>query len=117
RYAGFDEASPLARQGGKAELVEALGNLPRPSMLVGDGATDLEAKPHVDRFVAFAGVEERPHVVAAADAVVRTPSLLPVLALALGEPDGYPAATRDLIVAGRVLLGDPPLLPRDTTAP
>ncbi|ODT02150.1 MAG: hypothetical protein ABS52_15010 [Gemmatimonadetes bacterium SCN 70-22] len=117
RYAGFDEASPLARQGGKAELVESLGDLPRPSMLVGDGATDLEAKPRVDRFVAFAGVEARPHVVAAADAVVRAPSLLPVLALALGEADHYPVATRDLIVAGRVLLGEPSSLPRDSATP
>ncbi len=117
RYAGYDEGSPLARQGGKAVLVESLGDLPRPSMLVGDGATDLEAKPHVDAFIAFAGIEERPHVVAAADAVVRARSLLPILALALGEADRFPAATRDLIAAGRALLGATPLFPRDTISP
>ena len=39
--------------------------------LVGDGATDLEARSALARFVCFAGVVERPAVVAAADAVVR----------------------------------------------
>ena len=48
-------------------------------LLVGDGVTDLEARPAVDRFVAYAGVVDRPAVTAAADAVIRTPSLRPVL--------------------------------------
>ena len=42
--------------------------------MVGDGTTDLEARPVVDLFVAFAGVVERPNVVSAADAVVRANS-------------------------------------------
>jgi phosphoserine phosphatase len=85
RYAGFDDSSPLARSGGKRLWVEAQGaRLPRPLMFVGDGATDLEARPVVDRFVAFTGVVRRELVVAAADAVVEGPSLEPVLALALG---------------------------------
>ncbi|MDQ6830131.1 MAG: HAD-IB family phosphatase [Gemmatimonadota bacterium] len=85
-YAGFDTASPLARSGGKRVLLESWGSaLTRPVMFVGDGATDLEAKPVVDCFVAFAGVIERPNVVAGADVVVRTPALTPLLPLALGE--------------------------------
>lgn len=85
QYAGFDEASPLARAGGKRTVLEGwLPELPRPIMLVGDGATDLEARPPADTFVAFAGVVERPVVIDAADAVVRTPSLAPILVLALG---------------------------------
>jgi len=52
-------------------------------MMVGDGTTDLEARPVVDLFVAFAGVVERPNVVNAADAVVRANSLAPVLPLVL----------------------------------
>ncbi len=85
-YAGFDTASPLARSGGKRALLESWGDkLERPAMFVGDGATDLEAKPVVDCFVAFAGVVARPNVVAGADVVVRTADLTPLLPLALGE--------------------------------
>lgn len=84
-YAGFDTASPLARSGGKAEMIATWQPAPpRPSMLVGDGATDLEARDVVDCFVAFAGVAERAAVVQGADAVIRVPSLAPVLALARG---------------------------------
>ncbi|NIQ57067.1 MAG: haloacid dehalogenase, partial [Gammaproteobacteria bacterium] len=67
-YTGFDAASPLARADGKPEMVRRwLPGLPRPVMLVGDGATDLEAAPVVDLFVAFAGVADRPGVTAEAD--------------------------------------------------
>jgi phosphoserine phosphatase len=106
-YAGFDESSPLARQGGKPALVESLGPLPRPSMLVGDGATDLEARRAVDTFVAFAGVEERAAVVAGADVVIRARSLLPVLTLALGDRPPGDAAVQSLIDRGRALLTAP----------
>jgi len=57
-YAGFDEASPLAREGGKIEVVAAL-RAGRATALVGDGATDLEAAPELARFVAFGGVKRR----------------------------------------------------------
>lgn len=80
-YLDFDRDSPLARSGGKEEVIRAW-NLPRPSMLVGDGATDLEARPAVDLFVAFMGVEHRPAVAAAADLVISEPRLAPVLAAA-----------------------------------
>lgn len=82
----FDERSPLARAGGKAEVIRRWA-LPRPSMLVGDGATDLEARPAVDAFVAFMGVEHRPAVAAAADAVISAPTLAPVLAMACSPED------------------------------
>jgi phosphoserine phosphatase len=85
-YAGFDSASPLAMTGGKQRAIERW-NINRPAMMVGDGSTDLEARPAVDMFVAFAGVVERPAVVQAADAVVRANSLAPVLPLALNDDD------------------------------
>lgn len=79
-YEGFDESSPLARSGGKRTVIETWRKtLPSPFLMVGDGITDLEARPAVDRFLAFAGVVDRPAVTAAADAVIRGPSLLPVL--------------------------------------
>ena len=94
-YTGFDEQSPLARAGGKREvLAQWRAILPRPVMFVGDGATDLEARDVVDRFVAFAGVVERAAVVAGADAVIRARTLAPVLPLALGEEPPAPSAHR-----------------------
>ena len=84
-YAGFDASSPLAMSGGKRIAIEQWG-VKRPAMMVGDGTTDLEARPVVDLFVGFAGVVERPNVVNAADAVIRVNSLAPVLPLVL-NPD------------------------------
>lgn len=84
-YLDFERDSPLARSGGKAEVLRAW-DLHRPSLLVGDGATDLEARPAVDRFAAFMGVAFRPAVAAGADVVLRAPTLAPVLALA-ATPD------------------------------
>jgi phosphoserine phosphatase len=80
-YVGYDSASPVARSGGKTEVIRGW-NLPRPSLLVGDGATDLEARPAVDAFAAYMGVAFRPAVAAGADFVLRGESLAPVLALA-----------------------------------
>jgi hypothetical protein len=55
--------------------------------------TDLEARPVVDVFVAFAGVVARAPVVTAADLVVRARSLAPILPLALAgqRPHGKDA--------------------------
>jgi phosphoserine phosphatase len=81
-YAGWDDASPLARAGGKAEVIRGWA-LPGPVLLVGDGATDLEARPAVDAFAAFMGVVDRPAVAAAADYVLRAPDLRALLAIVL----------------------------------
>lgn len=66
RYAGFDERTPLARAGGKLTVLTALRRANERLVLVGDGATDLEAAPAVERFIAFGGVERRASVLAAA---------------------------------------------------
>jgi hypothetical protein len=73
-------------------------------MLVGDGATDAEAAGTADIFVAYAGVVERPAVMAAADAVIRAPSLAPVLPLALGGTAPRAAKHRALWERGLDLL-------------
>jgi phosphoserine phosphatase len=85
-YAGFDASSPLAATGGKRIAIERW-NVARPAMMVGDGSTDLEARPVVDLFVAFAGIVERPAVASAADVVVRANSLAPLLPLVLDGDD------------------------------
>ena len=88
------------------QLERWLGGMPGPVMLVGDGITDLEARPPADLFVAYAGVVERPAVVAAADVVLRTRSLAPVLALGEAGPRGRPE-WRALFELGRALLEHP----------
>jgi phosphoserine phosphatase len=83
-YAGFDDASPMTRNGGKATVVRSLG-LARPILSLGDGITDLELKtaipPAVDAFAAYAGVVEREAVTLAADYVVRNFAELPAIVL------------------------------------
>lgn len=94
-YAGFDPASPLARAGGKRRVLEAWRDtLPAPVMLVGDGATDLEARPAVDQFVAFAGVLQHPAVLAQADRVIRDLSLASIPALVQAGPPAGTGAGR-----------------------
>ena len=72
-YAGFDAGSPLTRAGGKARVLQGwLSALAGPVLMVGDGVTDLEARPPADMFAAFTGVVARERVVAAADFVAAT---------------------------------------------
>ncbi|MEZ5962760.1 MAG: HAD-IB family phosphatase [Planctomycetota bacterium] len=80
-YRGFDHDSPLARAGGKRELMAALPARLRPSAFVGDGSTDLETRGAVDLFVGFGGVVRRPSVEAGADAFVADEDLRAVLAV------------------------------------
>ena len=68
-YAGFDRSSPLTTSDGKATLIAGLP-LPRPILMVGDGATDLATRGHVDSFAAFTGFASREDVVREADLVI-----------------------------------------------
>jgi phosphoserine phosphatase len=106
RYLDFERDSPLARSGGKADVL-ASWSLPRRALLVGDGATDLEGKGAVDCFAAFMGVVERPAVARGGDVVLTEPSLAPILALAADDTErerlrGSPWA--DLLRRGEKML-------------
>ncbi len=81
-YDGFDESAPTARSGGKAEVLARLREelKPETTVMVGDGVSDLEAKPQVDRFIGFGGYVVRPKVKAGADAfIVSLAELLKIL--------------------------------------
>ncbi len=71
RYVGYDAASPLTTQRGKAVLVSELAP-PRPLLAVGDGSTDAAMKPVVDTFAAFTGFVRREPVLAVADRELRS---------------------------------------------
>jgi phosphoserine phosphatase len=66
RYLGFEDHSPLTTSTGKAMIVQRL-YLPRPVLAVGDGMTDLAARPAADAFAAFTGFAYRQTVVRGAD--------------------------------------------------
>jgi phosphoserine phosphatase len=67
-YDDFDRRSFLTRSGGKELVVrDVLARSKGKSAFVGDGASDLEAKPAVDRFVGFGGVHVRAKVKENAD--------------------------------------------------
>lgn len=80
-YRSFDEKFPTTRSGGKPEVISQLKAELRPAqtVMVGDGVSDLEAKPVVDRFIGFGRYTVRPKVQAGAHAFVH--SLADVLAL------------------------------------
>ena len=63
-YAGFESESPLARSGGKLDVLKGIAEAPGAGQvaLVGDGVTDLEALPVISRFLAWGGVIHRDEV-------------------------------------------------------
>lgn len=74
---------PLVQSLGKIDVIRRLmaGHVGR-SLLVGDGMSDLAARPVVDYFAGFGGVVTRRAVRDAADTFIAAESLSPILALA-----------------------------------
>ncbi len=67
-YRGYDAAYPTTRSGGKPEIITQLKRELQPEkfVMVGDGVSDLESKPVVDRFVGFGRYTAREKVRTAA---------------------------------------------------
>ena len=71
-YAGFDTAAPTSRDGGKPEVLRALKARGfDPIVMIGDGVTDMQARPPADAFIGYGGVVERQPVVDGACLFVR----------------------------------------------
>ena len=83
QYTGFDAENPLARSGGKSEV---LRNLPNhaATLFIGDGASDVEVMPYVDMFVGYGGVERRKPVRDISPIYLHSNSLTPLLVMAAG---------------------------------
>jgi phosphoserine phosphatase len=58
---GFDESQPTSRSGGKKNVIETLKKQfgYERLVMIGDGATDLEACPPADAFIGFGGNQIR----------------------------------------------------------
>lgn len=81
-YAGFDEAHPATRQGGKPAIVRRLKAEFRPgrTVAVGDGVSDLETRDEVDLFVGFGRYAQRAAVKAGAHVFIHSlDELVPLL--------------------------------------
>ena len=65
-YAGFNGSSALTTATGKRDVVAGL-SLPRPTLAVGDGVTDLAMREHAEMFCAFTGFGARSAVTSQAD--------------------------------------------------
>lgn len=78
-YAGFDPQSPTAQTKGKNKVAVALRRefSAHKSVMVGDGASDLEVQGDVDLVVGFGGYAVRDRVKAGADAFISSLSELP----------------------------------------
>jgi len=82
RYEDFDRASPLARPGGKEVIVRDIrARTKGKAAFIGDGVSDLEARPAVDLFIGFGGVHTRARVRENADVFIADLSELPAILL------------------------------------
>ena len=71
-YKGYDTTYPSTRSGGKVDIVNRLRAefQPEKVVMVGDGVSDLEAAPVVDRFIGFGRYAVRDRVKREASAFV-----------------------------------------------
>lgn len=69
RVSALDPDSPLSRNGGKSEVLAAIGARSDQVIMVGDGMTDFEAfeQGAADRFIGFGLIAQREVVIAAAE--------------------------------------------------
>jgi phosphoserine phosphatase len=82
QYTDFDRASPLTRPGGKEVIVRDIrARTKGKAAFIGDGASDLEAKPAVDLFIGFGGVHTRARVRQNADVFIADLNELPAMLL------------------------------------
>lgn len=68
-FAGFDEQELTSRDGGKPAVVKLLKEAHgyKTVVMVGDGVTDMQAKPPANLFIGFGGVVVRERVQQEAD--------------------------------------------------
>lgn len=81
RYLDF-VPGPLSESQGKEAVIRRMRRGPGRALLVGDGVSDLLARPAVELFVGFGGAARRGRVAAEADVYITTSSLAPILPLA-----------------------------------
>ncbi len=68
-YVGYDNLEPTCRDGGKARVVQLLKDIHGYDkiIMIGDGVTDMQARPPADLFIGYGGVITREKVKEEAD--------------------------------------------------
>lgn len=85
RFLDFDRRSVLTRAGGKELTVRDIRSRTKgKAVFIGDGVSDLEARPAVDLFVGFGGVRVRKTVREKADIFIEEPTLDPIVPIIIG---------------------------------
>jgi len=79
RYRDYDQASPLARTGGKADCCRQLSRPQASLVMIGDGKTDMETRQAGAYVIGFGGVADRSIVREQADIYIVEPSLTAIL--------------------------------------
>ena len=79
KYAGYDTSHPASHNMGKCRIIKEWqsATLPTATVMMGDGASDLETRECTDAFICFTGVVDRPGVSAAADITLDNMQLIP----------------------------------------
>lgn len=72
-YKSFDADEPTSRDGGKPAVIQQLIDFHglRPIIMIGDGATDMQARPPADAFIGFGGIVVRKAVEEGADLFIK----------------------------------------------
>lgn len=116
RYLAYRH-SDLAESDGKAKIIgQLIRNKDGASLLIGDGISDLMARNAVDLFVGYGGVVTRQKVMRSAPVFIQTISLLPLLAIALGDRKFYKLKKRLRDAVIELLKEQPPLFNRKILA-
>jgi len=71
-YTGYDATHPASKTMGKCQVIREWqsATMPTLTVMMGDGASDLETRECVDAFICYTGVVDRPNVSSAADLLV-----------------------------------------------
>jgi len=71
-YTGYDATHPASKSMGKCEVIREWQSATMPifTVMMGDGASDLETRECVDAFICYTGVIDRPNISSAADLLV-----------------------------------------------
>ncbi len=78
-YVAINLDHPLSNNHGKAKIIQRYGKQLQHAIMIGDGATDLDAKPVVEKFIGFGGVVFRPAIAKATDMYITKLDLREVL--------------------------------------
>ena len=86
QYLGY-KRSPLTKSSGKVDICTKIAKKYGPTVLIGDGMTDLAVSKAGIEFVGFGGVIQRPMIKEKAKAYVPGPTISPLLKIILTEEE------------------------------